>query len=402
MGSLKILIVSERYWPDGSGGELATHLVVNVLSRKFDVTVITGTRNPSKLPRIEYIYEPLLSREKKLLLWYNLLKLVRTERFKKLVSEADVIYVPRISYPIIPFAKEFGKKVVVHLHSYAPISYTAAILAPYEKHKGRITRDDILLVCMKGAKYCPRILLLWWLPKLARKWILHADKVICVSKRQARIIADLVPELRDKIEVVHNMPPPDLVSSEPEKKPDNTPTFLYVGGDSHIKGFNILLQALNQLGKRGVRARFIFTNKYSPQGLKKLRQLSMKYRGLEIEVKGRIEYEKLLELYRRAWALVFPSIWEEPLPYAVVEASVSGIIPVASRVGGVVELLDDTIASKYMFMPDMYMELTEKLVNVSSLTLDEVEALSLKLRREILVKLNPSKIEEKLIQVFSE
>jgi len=42
---------------------------------------------------------------------------------------------------------------------------------------------------MKGLKYCMGVNLLWWLPRLARRWASPADNVICVSRRQAEIIA---------------------------------------------------------------------------------------------------------------------------------------------------------------------------------------------------------------------
>jgi glycosyltransferase involved in cell wall biosynthesis len=165
-----------------------------------------------------------------------------------------------------------GKSIVVHLHGYIPLSYTATILAPYEEHKHGITRDDVKLVCMKGPKYCPRVLLLWWLPRLAKKWIMQADRVLCVSKRQAEIILDQIPELGDKMEVVYNPIPPELLNNEPVKEPNDTPTFLYVGGDSYVKGFQVLLQALNELGKWEVKARFIFTNKYSLRNIQILKK----------------------------------------------------------------------------------------------------------------------------------
>jgi len=156
----RLLVVSERYWPDGDGGELATHLIVNVLSREFEVAVVTDTKNPSKVPHVQYIYESLLSRWEKPILWLNVLKLIRMKRFKKLLREADVVYVPRFAFPLIPYAKKMGKKVVAHLHNYISISYTAVILAPYEEHKHKITRDDTMLACLKGSKCCIGVSLL--------------------------------------------------------------------------------------------------------------------------------------------------------------------------------------------------------------------------------------------------
>lgn len=398
---MKILVISERYWPDGSGGELATHLIVGVLSRRFEVTVVTGSRNPSKLPNVEYVYEPLLSRWEKPALWLNTLKLVRKERFKRLLKEADVVYVPRFAFPVVPYAKSMGKKVIVHLHDYVPISYTAVILAPYEEHRGRITRDDVALECMKGLRHCVGIGLLWWLPRLARRWVSQADRILCVSRRHAEIISDQAPELREKIEIVYNPLPREILSAEPSKELSETPTFLYVGGDSYVKGFHVLLEALRKLSKQGIKAEFILTNTYNSLALKELRRLGESYGGLRIYVVGRVRYKILTNLHGQAWALIFPSIWEEPLPYAVAEAATLGTLPVSSKVGGVVELLSDTVASRFMFTHSKSYELAEKLRYLCSLSTSEVKAIGYKLRGEVLRRLDQREVEKKILKVFT-
>jgi glycosyltransferase involved in cell wall biosynthesis len=275
-----ILVVTERYWPDGGGGELATFLIINILRKKFNVVVVTGTRNASKASGVEYICEPLLSKREKPMLWMNTLRLINNQRFQKLLDESDIVYTPRFAFPIVPFAKKLGKKVVVHLHDYIPISYTATVLAPYEERKHRIVLDNIALECMKSIKHCVGVSLLWWLPKLARKRISQADKIICISRRQAEIVTDQAPELRDKIEVVYNPLPPEIINITPRKELDDIPTFLYVDGDSYVKGFHILLQALSKLGKQGVKARFILAGEYKPRSLETIRQLCVKYRDI--------------------------------------------------------------------------------------------------------------------------
>ena len=47
-----------------------------------------------------------------------------------MLYESDVVYIPRLAFPVIPYAKALGKTVIVHLHDYIPVSYSAAILAP--------------------------------------------------------------------------------------------------------------------------------------------------------------------------------------------------------------------------------------------------------------------------------
>jgi len=397
-----ILVVTERYWPEGSGGELATHLILDILRKRFDVIVVTGTKNPSRLSGVKYIYEPLLSKREKPILWLNTLKLIRSQRFQKLLRESDIVYIPRFAFPIIPYAKKLNKKVVVHLHDYIPISYTATVLAPYEEHKHRITLDDIGLECMKSYKHCIGASLLWWLSKLARKWISQADKVVCVSKRQAEIIADQVPELRDKIEVVYNPLPPEIINAEPRKELDDTPTFLYVGGDSYIKGFHILLKAVKELGKQGIGLRIFLVGGYNYSSLRILSELRSKYQSLEIKVLGKVSHKDVIKLHEKSWALIFPSITEEPLPYAVVEAMTLGTIPVASSVGGVPEIVGDCPAKKFLFKPGDVNVLIEKLKILTLQSKENILSLAMECRNHIIEIFNKESIERKIVGVFKE
>jgi len=54
----KILVVTERYWPEGGEGELATHLITKLLADEFDITVITEMDEPERAEGVRYIYEP--------------------------------------------------------------------------------------------------------------------------------------------------------------------------------------------------------------------------------------------------------------------------------------------------------------------------------------------------------
>ena len=398
--SRRVVVLSELFWPEGGGAELATYLATDILRGVFEVTVVTGSGNPGVLPGVRYVYEPLLARREKAFLWLNMYRFARTERFKELVRGADIVYIPRLAFPAIPYVKEMGKSVVVHLHDYIPLSYSAAILAPYEDHRHRITRDDIELECGKGVKYCLGASLLWWLPKLARNWIKLADRVICVSRRQAEILVDSVPELRDKIEVVYNPIPLWLADLKPVKIPSDTPTFLYVGGGRYVKGFHILLEALERLGRRGVNAKFLLANTYNRENLKALETLRERYESIEINVIGRVSSEQLLELHREAWALIFPSIWEEPLPYAVVEAMLAGTIPVASRVGGVPEIIRGSPAEEYLFTPGDTNEFIDRIKKLLSQSKRDITDIGMKLREHILRLLNEERIESKLTSLF--
>lgn len=48
MSELGVFVVSERYWPDVGGAELAVHLIVEISGRGFKVSEITGLKNSSR------------------------------------------------------------------------------------------------------------------------------------------------------------------------------------------------------------------------------------------------------------------------------------------------------------------------------------------------------------------
>ncbi len=55
-----------------------------------------------------------------------------------------------------------------------------------------------------------------------------------------------------------------------------------------------------------------------------------------------------LRLVASAWALLFPSCWEEPMPYAVYEALLMGEPVVALPIGGQAELISQTPSAQFM------------------------------------------------------
>jgi hypothetical protein len=94
--------------------------------------------------------------------------------------------------------------------------YTVLYFCHYTICK-RLRARRLWFICMirqKEVKYCLGAASLWWLPKLARKRISQTDRVTCVSRRQAEIIADQAPELKDKVEIVCNLLPLEIINTE--------------------------------------------------------------------------------------------------------------------------------------------------------------------------------------------
>ena len=247
---MRVLVLSKLFWPEGGGAELATYLVVGLLSRRFDVTVVSGTARPEPavLRRVRYLRWGALGSRFKPIEWLRLLAGARHVR--RLLEHTDVVYIPSHTLlPLAAVAKRLrpGAKVVVHLHNFQPLAYTSVLLAD----GGPGAAQDFLVERMEHGS----------LPRAAAAGLGHcanravsllalrcADAVVCVSKRQRDILLRYIPELRGKTAVIYNLPPPLPGAS---KELGSEPVFVYAGGSSYVKGFHVLLEFLREAAKGG-------------------------------------------------------------------------------------------------------------------------------------------------------
>lgn len=352
---VKMLAITPMYLPEVGGGALASHLIIDLLAKanNLTITVLTRVQNPEKVKGVSYYYDPFLRLVNKRYIPPSCL----TKRYQKIIEKHDVVYIA-YAFPLIPVAKKFGKKTIVHLHDYRPISPSATILAGSESLSSfELLKEDFIvnLLQKRGLKHLHRNMLNVAYTMLIRQWVSMADCILAVSKRHAKLISKYMPECRSKIRVQYNPLPP---VPNIKKNLDSTPTFLYVGGDSYVKGFHILLQSMKQTVKENTPVKFILANHYGKNALRAVGKLNRLY-GEKIKVVGKISREQLLKIHERAWALLFPSICEEPLPYAVLESMTVGTLPIASNVGGVPEIVEGTCAERFLFSPLMPKKLLE-------------------------------------------
>jgi glycosyltransferase involved in cell wall biosynthesis len=114
----------------------------------------------------------------------------------------------------------------------------------------------------------------------------------------------------------------------------------------------------------------------------------------------RIPHREYLELLRRSWGLLLPSIAEGPLPYSVVESMLTGTIPVASRVGGVPEIVEGTPAEEYTFTPGNAEEPLDRVEKLISQHREAIVDAGMKLREHALRQFNEREIESMLLNLF--
>jgi glycosyltransferase involved in cell wall biosynthesis len=403
VGRLNLLVISELFWPEGSGGTLATYLITKLLTIcDFKVTVITGTSNPTRINGVNFIVDEAFRIPNKPARWlYFFVPSIR-ERYKDLMRKFDIIYIP-YGYPLIPLAKELDKKVIVHLHDYQPIAYNSTILYTHN-YKGsliseakaeltyEILEHESVKRAMAGSLFVS-------LTALCKEWISKADIVICVSRRQAEIISKAVPELANKIRIMYN-PLPEIPSVEEKFE---YPTFIYPGGGSYIKGIYIFMQGALKILERWSSVKFMLTG-----GLKGFRQ---KYEELvkklnniftgRLRLLRRLPYKDVLRLYSRSHAVLVPSLYEEPLPYVIMEAMAMGTVPIASNVGGIPEMVEGTPAEKMLFEAGDVDDFVDKIESVLAMSDKQIVDIGFALREAVLKKFNHEVVKRKLIKVFS-
>jgi glycosyltransferase involved in cell wall biosynthesis len=386
MSKPKVLIVQELWWPKGGGGILATHLITKVLVKHgFEVRVVTGVKDHEVIDNVVFIHELRLKASNKLELWFNAYMVSREGWFKKLVEWADVVYVPRYAYPVIPRVKELGRRVIVHLHDYQPVSYTSVIFHG-DDFKSDFTRTFHYELHQHGLVRALVASPLTPVNRLAREWVSRADAVVCVSNRQCEVMKERMPEIRGKSVVIYN-PLPDV--SPVRKELGDDKVLLYLGGPSFVKGFHLVLKVANELLRKHRDLRILMTK---VEG----------YRSLPSNcvAPGELPYWDVIKLHSRAYALLFPSIWEEPMPYVVLESMLMGTIPIAARTGGVPEVVAGSPAEDYLFTPGDVNEFMDKIEAVLTQSRNYLLDAGVKLREHVLKLFNTEYVENRIVSLF--
>jgi len=393
----KVLTVSEQYWPEGGGGILATHIITQILAQNgFQVTLMTGTNEPSHVNGVKYFKIPYLKPRNKAKLWCNLALLKRMSWFNKIIEQNDIVYIPRYCYPIVPLALNLRKKVIVHLHDYQPIAYSATIL--HTHRGGRYStpfytiRENVAFELVEHESFLRATVspLLHPTVNAVQHWIKKAE-VVCVSKRQAEIISQ---EMGINCKVLYN----PLPETPPFAKNIATKSFLYTGGPSYIKGIQVWLRAAGKILRRNGSIRFILAGGQQSKWKKIIGGNPRLIPACWIL--GLVGHEEIWRLHSSSLALLYPSICEEPLPYAVSEAMLCRTVPIASRIGGVPEIVQGSFAEKMLFEPGNVDELVDRMESVAVIGNAQIEDIGLSLRESVLKRFDPQTTRSKLMQLF--
>ena len=185
-------------------------------------------------------------------------------------------------------------------------------------------------------------------PIAALTWLLERPLARAYRGRPAQAIShstadDLVARglRREDIEVIHPGVDLDFFAPDPAVDRYPEPTFVYLGRLKRYKGVEIVLEAVARLVGEGVPARLVVAGKGEWE--RRLRALAASL-GIEqrVEFTGFVTEERKREIFRRAWANVFPSP-KEGWGITNLEAAGCGTATVASDSPGLRESVVDGV-----------------------------------------------------------
>ena len=399
---VKILFLSELFYPHGGGAELATYLYAKLLSSAgFSVVVVTnrfdGEPDFSNNEGFAVYRLPLFRKIENVK--YSILKRVDvllSGFMRKLLRWADVVYVPRFWFSAIPLAKALGKPVITHLHDYIP---TCPLAVRYDVLKGDVCeRQNCYFNCIVAyekrkrdlTKVFGSVFLDTTVWRCLREFVGLSDFVICVSRAQRDIIVKYLPSLTDKVRVIYN-PMPSLSPVEM-----NGDDFGYFGGPSFMKGFHVLSKALRYRKHEGCESVTVHATKFS--------KLDEHYvgllRDLGFAVYGKLDSCEYDRVYRKIRAVIVPSIWHEPLPYVVAEAILRNRLVIASNIGGIPELVKGC-KGLFLFNAGHFAQLAEIIDYVSCLSREAIEDYCINGREVFTKRFNNEKTLQEFENVLS-
>jgi glycosyltransferase involved in cell wall biosynthesis len=342
---LKVLIINDYSTPTGGAEVYSLNLRTALRQYGHDARFFASSVGSKNLRMADYecwgTSQKVMNR---LLQTYNP---VAAFQIRKRLKEfcPDIvhlnIFLTQLSPSILPVLREF------------PVVYTAHWYRAICPKGTKLIRDHTVCTYPAGVA-C------WWLDmlqlRLLKRHFRNIDFVIANSR---------ITEERLGVEGIHcDSRLPYFVNSSAleEKKFSPQPTICFLGRLVPEKGADVLIRAMKTLLQRLPDARLLIAGNGPQKGL--LEQLvSQLGLGASIHFLGYIPNENLDSLWAECDVLAVPSRWEEPFGIVATEALAAGVPVVATRGGGLEEIVEDQ-KSGYYVEPGNVEELSDKLYDV--------------------------------------
>jgi len=403
---MKILQVNQFYYPRGGADIYFLNLTRELREAGHQVAVFSMD-HPKNLesPWSKYFVSRVSFNEAGL--WDKLKTPGRVlysweskNKFSRLLDDfrPDIIHIHNIYHHISPSildaAKDRHIPVVMHLHDYKLVCANHALFtkgAFCERCRPNKYYECLLNRCIKDS---------WAGSALAvaemylhHSWLKIYERDVDVFIAPSNFMKDTLVRFgreADKIKVIYNPFDREIASMTPQETNNRKGSYLlYFGRLSREKGLETLIKAASLTGK-SVKIAGVGPEAGNLEILAKDLQAPIEFLGFK-------NSKELKSLISGAEAVIIPSIWGENMPLSLLEAMSLGQIVIASRIGGLPELIEDGY-SGLLFEPGNQDDLAAQIRRLADL---DRESISLQARQAV-KSLSPSLNLEKVLAVYQE
>lgn len=163
----------------------------------------------------------------------------------------------------------------------------------------------------------------------------------------------------EKIKIVWNGLDLSRFTEKPKSDDPKRVRFSYVGYLGRHKGVHIILDALSLLSDVEAKVTVNFVGSGEGKGRLESRVRDMGLQG-SVRFLGQVSNEEIADVYQQTDVLILPSIWPENQPVSITEAMASRTPVIASRIGGIPELVEDG-KTGYLFEAGNASELAQRM-----------------------------------------
>jgi len=370
---LRILVFSELWYPEGSGAELASHLYCDLLaSQGHEIRVVTYSRAvPNQSPGVESRIEVIRlaervhtgSRYDLLLNGGSLL----VGSVRAAIEWSDLVYVPGAWYNALLLAKLKRKPTVAHMHNFALVSreslhYDFVARKPGRSSLKSFMQHERIKRGNSGLSLTADMFMSESVGNAFNNLSTLSDALVFVSDNQFTTVMKEIPRIAGKSFRVYN-PIPDWPLVRCERGGIG-----YLGGPVVVKGSNVILQSAAMLKRDSDVCLHMTGMEPVPREFRVGNSAIVKYYP-------RLSRSALASLMKVISVVCVPSLWAEPLPYSVIDAILYGKLVVASRIGGIPEIVEGMERSTALVIPGDVAGLSGAIETFLQLTPNEVNDL---------------------------
>jgi len=314
---VRILTWSNTFWPGRGGLErVMTRLVAALSARGHEHLIVTQSLDEARV-----LHAPMEiddSSDWSTLAGQRIHRIAATG----CIDARDAGGLARITAEVRSLRKEFGADVV----NVAMCGSDGLVLLATDNGEPMLAANHLSIP--------------FWLASrgnVLTKMVDRADEVVVISESVRRETLSCAPTSAGKLRRIYNGVP---MTRDPQPLPSGDPVIVAHGRLVAEKGFATLLVAFSLLVARRPGLRLVIAGDgYARKGLEHLADHLGVSSGVVFT--GWIDEADVQELIDRSTVVVVPSMWNEPFGLTAAEASERARPVVASRIGGLPEIVVD-------------------------------------------------------------